>query len=128
MFMNVDLPEPDGPITATNSPWSMARDTDCRAGGVPGADVSYCLPRFSTSMKRPAMALEHAQADLRLRAALARLVARDELVAFLHVAARDLRPGGIGNADLDWHGDELAVNQLVDARSGVASAGPAAPA
>ncbi len=56
MFMKVDLPDPEGPITATNSPCSMASETDCRAGGVPGAAVSYCFPRFSTSMKRPAMA------------------------------------------------------------------------
>ena len=27
MFMNVDLPEPDGPMTATNSPASIVTDT-----------------------------------------------------------------------------------------------------
>ena len=37
MFMKVDLPDPEGPITATNSPGSIASDTACRAGGVPGA-------------------------------------------------------------------------------------------
>ena len=30
-FMNVDLPEPDGPITETNSPRSMASDTPSSA-------------------------------------------------------------------------------------------------
>jgi hypothetical protein len=31
-FMKVDLPEPDGPITATNSPAAMSRLTPHRAG------------------------------------------------------------------------------------------------
>ncbi len=30
--MKVDLPEPDGPITATNSPAAMSRLTPHRAG------------------------------------------------------------------------------------------------
>ncbi len=31
MFMNVDLPDPDGPITATNSPASIVIDTPASA-------------------------------------------------------------------------------------------------
>ncbi len=31
MFMNVLLPEPDGPMTATNSPGTIATDTPSRA-------------------------------------------------------------------------------------------------
>ena len=48
--MNVDLPEPDGPIIATNSPAAIWTLTLFSAGGVSGAAVSYCLPRFSTRM------------------------------------------------------------------------------
>ena len=29
--MSVDLPEPDGPTMATNSPWSIRSDTSRRA-------------------------------------------------------------------------------------------------
>ncbi len=31
MFMNVDLPEPDGPITATNSPAAISIETPASA-------------------------------------------------------------------------------------------------
>ena len=31
MFMAVDLPEPDWPTMATNSPWSTVRETPSRA-------------------------------------------------------------------------------------------------
>ena len=31
MFMSVDLPEPDEPVMATNSPRSMERFTSCSA-------------------------------------------------------------------------------------------------
>jgi hypothetical protein len=31
MFMQVDLPEPDGPITATNSPFSIVRSIPASA-------------------------------------------------------------------------------------------------
>ena len=31
MFMNVDFPEPDGPMTATNSPCSTWSETPSRA-------------------------------------------------------------------------------------------------
>ena len=31
MCISVDLPEPDGPMTATYSPWSIRRLTPCNA-------------------------------------------------------------------------------------------------
>ena len=31
MFMNVDLPEPEGPMTATNSPGATSSETPSRA-------------------------------------------------------------------------------------------------
>jgi hypothetical protein len=31
MFIKVDLPDPDGPIIATNSPASMQSDVGCKA-------------------------------------------------------------------------------------------------
>ena len=45
MCMNVDLPEPDGPITATNSPGSMVRST----------------PRSATTSSPPSMRVDLAQ-------------------------------------------------------------------
>src|SRR5467141_2904914 len=51
MFISVDLPEPDGPITATNSPSSPAKPTASRARTV-AAPVPYTLEtesRRSTS-------------------------------------------------------------------------------
>ena len=31
MFIVVDFPEPDGPITATNSPWATEKETPSSA-------------------------------------------------------------------------------------------------
>ena len=39
MCMNVDLPEPDGPVTATNSPGSTSRFAPRSARTVDFADV-----------------------------------------------------------------------------------------
>ena len=40
--MKVDLPEPDGPMMATNSPGSTVNDTSLSTGTVP-ASVTYSL-------------------------------------------------------------------------------------
>ena len=42
--MNVDLPEPDGPMRKTNSPLSILTDTSSSAGR---AEVLYCLETWS---------------------------------------------------------------------------------
>ncbi len=46
MFMAVDLPEPDWPTMATNSPWSMVRLTPSRAWTVLVAHVVDLIDVF----------------------------------------------------------------------------------
>src|SRR6266542_5209024 len=54
MFMSVDLPEPEGPITATNSPAPISRSTSDRPTTRPAsASYSFVTPR---SRRRGSMA------------------------------------------------------------------------
>src|SRR5690606_15194991 len=43
MFISVDLPDPDGPIRATNSPFLICRETDFKAWMV-FAPITYLRP------------------------------------------------------------------------------------
>ena len=49
MCMSVDLPDPDGPVTATNSPFSTSRSAPRRARTMTSPTV-YGLTRFRTEM------------------------------------------------------------------------------
>jgi len=56
MFMNVVLAEPDGPMTATNSPWSMPSDHPRQGrGGARRRGLVY-HPELLDFDKRTAMA------------------------------------------------------------------------
>ena len=49
IFMNVDFPEPEGPITATNAPLSMARETPLSAWK-PTSPIRYVFTTSETSI------------------------------------------------------------------------------
>ena len=49
MCMNVDLPDPDGPVTARNSPRSTSRSTP-RNARTSTSPTTYVLTRFLTEM------------------------------------------------------------------------------
>src|ERR1043165_8869850 len=49
MCMNVDLPEPDGPVTARNSPRSTSRFTP-RSARTSTSPTTYVFTRFLTEM------------------------------------------------------------------------------
>ncbi len=51
-FMSVDLPEPDGPMIATYSPWSMVKLTPRRAW-ISSAPIWYVRQRSSARMSAP---------------------------------------------------------------------------
>ncbi|MDT7666090.1 MAG: hypothetical protein QOD04_5646 [Pseudonocardiales bacterium] len=50
MFINVLVPEPDSPISATISPSAMLRFTSCSAGTVTRPPVRYALLTSSSSI------------------------------------------------------------------------------
>src|SRR5262245_59637245 len=134
MCMNVDLPEPDGPVTARNSPCSTSRFTP-RSARTSISPTTYRLTRFLTEMTW-GIGLEASSAEAaagtaasllakkriaaRSRARARRSGARDarhDLRAFLKIRAVDeLRERAVGDPQPDRHGLELVAGKHPDAR------------
>src|SRR5687768_15317327 len=70
MCMSVDLPEPDGPVTATNSPFSTSMFAPRRARTVTSPTM-YVLTRSLTAMTAMARALSSSPAAAPTTAAAA---------------------------------------------------------
>src|SRR6266550_5488758 len=123
MCMNVDLPDPDGPVTARNSPLSTSRSTP-RNAFTSTSPTTYVLTRLLTEMtvgmrlpassRSAAAALRHeriARPGRRPRRAdSADEDARDELHALLQLAAQQLRVGAVGDAEPQRHRFQLSVH------------------
>src|SRR5258706_16212699 len=116
MFMSVDLPDPDEPMMATDSPASMRSEIPCRTGTSTSPRLYFLVTASSSSRTSPMRApSEHPpQAAGRLTAARRRgrrglLGVRadalgHELVARLELALGDLGRGAVRDADTDAYG------------------------
>src|SRR5215470_16600914 len=134
MFIKVDLPEPDAPIKARNSPSSTCRSTSPRryVRVTPSRSIN------ARGIVLPASGLEEARCLTRAGSAFrgGRGLGDDDLIAFGELGLRDLRRGAVFEPDHERHRRRLAVAEdpraaaprAVAAAGGpsVAAAGPAA--
>src|ERR1051326_536520 len=125
MFMNVDLPEPEAPMTATNSPRRI--DTLMpRSASTSMSPMRYTLRRSRIRMTSAAALRGSSQEKSRagseakrtprcVRARLRRARHRhDDLLAFFDLAGGDLRRGSVGDPETDPDRRRFAVAQHVE--------------
>src|SRR5919112_2862764 len=104
-FMNVDLPEPDGPMTATKSPSSISRETRSRATTrPPSSSYTRLKSRASMSATRRASEQPRPAGPLHRRGLLgcalrARPASDDHARALLEVARQNLGVAPVGGSD-----------------------------
>src|ERR1035437_8956064 len=123
MCMNVDLPDPDGPVTERNSPRSTSRSTP-RNAFTSISPTTYVLTRLLTEItvgmglaapSRAAALIRHervarAGGGGRRRAHRAQQDARHELHPLLQFSAQQLRVGPVGDAEAQTHRLELFIH------------------
>src|SRR5581483_10142877 len=102
MFIAVDLPEPLGPMIATNSPSSMVRSTP-RSASTAAAPRPYVLWSASRRM-RPAMAIGSGRVA----------GVGDDGVAVADVALHHLGPSSVAGADGHGHPNRHPVAEHPD--------------
>src|SRR5579871_4028135 len=116
MLRKVDLPEPDGPMSATNSPRSTDKVTP-RSARNSTSSVRYTLVTRSTSIKlegSPDMALLLDPSWTRRLGGPRRRSSRqthadDHGLAFFKLALLDFGEVAVGNASLHWHGSNFGI-------------------
>src|ERR1051326_7631356 len=125
MFMNVDLPEPEAPMTATNSPRRI--DTLMpRSASTSMSPMRYTLRRSRIRMTSAAALRGSSREKSRagseakrtprcVRARLRRARHRhDDLLAFFDLAGGDFRRGSVGDPEADPDRRRFAVAQHVE--------------
>src|SRR6187399_597887 len=115
MFSSVDLPQPEGPITATNSPASICRLTSLSAC-VSTSVVRYTLPILSSfNMKDSSLNIDAVDTVIagvvRGDHAFARCQAAKNL-ELLDIAAPDANPATVRDAVVVEHEDPIAAALL----------------
>src|SRR5262245_124623 len=116
MFISVDLPEPDWPITATNSPASTVSEIPLSTGTFI-SPIRYVLLTFSRVTIGGAidsLSQFRRQAPSRIPPGAIRAVVDHDLVAILHVAFGDLRDLAIRDPGLDQAAHRRPVHQEID--------------
>src|SRR5262245_14297811 len=108
MFIIVDLPEPEGPITATKSPAAIVRSTPRKAWNAPSPEPNVLvMPRSSISAESIAPCTPASRRRRSLRTG--RELARDHGFALLEVAADDFGLHAVRVASLHRDAFRLAV-------------------
>src|SRR5450759_714117 len=110
MFIMVDLPDPDDPIMATNSPRSIETLTPCsaRTSVSPSWKDRVRSMRWTTGSLMPVVPLQFQRRGGRHLGRTRRSLGRDDLISELEVSRLDLGEGVFNEPHRDRDRDQFA--------------------